>query len=796
MSRCHLHLPILDSSGTVYPYASLRFTDEAGQPIAEPIYVQPTGGNPISQPLFADPAVVDIWTDNPVRVQIVASMANNVQVRLEGVDLLPDAARMVRTPGRIRVSDIDSTSSATVLMSSRPQEAAFRLVDPVGTHQHEGDSTGSVVLTGEEPADYNPYQTWIGFHAGENSAASSAGSSALGPHAVVQGASSTLLGIGQVLPQTGTGIPGDTATVLSGEDGTASAGTTSVGAANVTAQGANMTLLGSVNGPSSPTSVPDGSVVVGSGNVIGAAGAVKVGANHPAANAGANQTAIGNANSAQSNGLPWSPTGSQAGVALGIATTLAGDPSTALSSDDWFGGVGPLAAGLNSVSFNPSLINLTGTLASQTSLQVLGDAVANGHRTYSATSTTLGFYGATGTTRPKVPYNVGDVTNAQLRALCQALARVGLIYVTDVPVVGESGGHPDGSALEFAETGQALQWLLPPSSPDYRPVSPFTVASNQVVLNAALAPFPTRGCPALYSAGLADVTVQGVFGYNPTGTNLCTNSGFEVDLSGWSARDGAGIFLDAAHVRFGLSAMVVSPSGTAPGARAAYALDGVVAGNQYHWSTWVYPAASRNVRISVEYLDGASAPVGAGDAYDVVLPVNTWSRIGVASTTPVGATKARFLVGYFQTAGTVPGADLLWVDGAMVASGTAQQPFVDENGYHPNDRHTGLMLRSYNAQSVVSSQTRAVVTGYLVGRVAVYAMTGNIVSSIVTNLSSPIASGDVLSADCLGTSVTVRKNGVSVATFTDSTSSTRVKHGFRVCETTSASAFQVLPFGF
>jgi hypothetical protein len=628
--RCHLHLPILDSAGTVYPYASIAFNNpDTGLVSEEPIYVQATGGNPISQPLFASPAVIEIWTDNPVRLQIVATVAGNVRVELNGVDVHPEPTTIVHSVSPLRITGADTPLVDSVLQTSLIGEAVFTTSNPVATHEHEGDSVGSVVLTGEEAADFNPYQTWIGYQAGENTAAVSTSSSALGPHGVVQGTLATIAGIGQVTYQPATNAPGDTATVLSSEDGTATFGSTTIGAANLAKQGLNMTLVGSLNGPSSPVSVPDGAVAVGPGNITGAAGSVKIGPNHPTSSAGVNHTSIGSGNVSQNNSLPWA--GAQTPVAIGAGTTLAGDPSDALSATDWFGGVGPLAAGINSTTFNPSLISLAGSVATQAMLKVNGDVVTNGHRTYSGTSTTLGFYGGAGVVRPKIGYSAADSPNAQVTALCQALAKIGLIYTTDVPVITESGTHADGTQLEFAETGQALQWKLPSGSSAYRATNPFTVASNKVVLNAANAPFPAKGCPAIYSSGLSDVSVQGRFGYS-------------------------------------------------------------------------------------------------------------------AAT----------------------------------------------SGFPDSDLYTGLMVRSYNALS----GGLAVVTGYLVGRAAVYLMQDDTISSTVATLSSSPAAGDLLQADCNGTSVTIRVNGTSVASFTDSTLNTKVKHGFRVCGTGAAYGFQTYPFGF
>lgn len=790
LNRSHLHLPITDAAGMVYSYASIEFNDpDTGVFTTEPIYVQAVGGNPISQPLFSSPAVIEIWTENPVRLQIVATVAGNVRIQLDGMDVQPEPTTILQAAGPLRITGADTPLTDSVLMSSLPGEAAFHTSNPVASHEHEGDSAGSVVLTGEDATDFNPYQTWVGYQAGENAASISTASTALGPHGVVQGTLATIAGVGQVTYQPSTNSPGDTATVLSSEDGTATIGSTTIGAANLAKQGRDMTLVGSLNGPTSPASVPDNAVAIGPGNVTGAAGSVKIGPNHPTSSAGVNHTSIGSGNISQNNSLPWA--GAQTPVAVGAGTTLAGDPSNALSSDDWFGGVGPLAIGVNSTSFNPSLITLAGTAATQTLLKVNGDAMVNGQRTYSSSSTTLGFYSNTGVVRPKIPYYATDSPNAQVTQLCQDLARIGLIYTTDVPVVTESGTHADGTPLEFAETGQSLQWKLPVGSADYRAANAFTIASNKVVLNSAQAPFPTRGLPAIYSSGLSDVSVQGRFTYNPTGTNLITDSGFEVGLSPWTAWDSSTIARVTTRAKFGDYSLEITPGAGATAARAAYPYT-TAAGSTLHFSAWVYPTVAKNVRIQIAAMDSGGTYMGIdGETILTSLPLNTWTRVGVSATSRVGSTSVRLLVGYL-TSSVLSGTDVLGVDAPMLVTGSTQQPYVDSTGYHPHDRSaTGIVFRAYNALS----GGLAVPTGYLIGRTEVRSFSGNS-TTFITNLSTPANTGDLLQADCSGTSVTVRINGASVASFTDSTLNTRVKHGFRIADTTSAYAVQVFPFGF
>jgi hypothetical protein len=784
----------------VFPYASITINDaDTGAPVSTNVYVQPNDGNPVAFPLFTDPAIVDIWTDDPVRVQIVAEVSDNVRIVLDGVDILPPAENIFRSPEPLVVDGGDMTVNTAVLMSSASGRAQFQVADPVGTHQHVGDSAGSVVLTGEAPTDFNPYQTWVGYHAGENASASSTASSAYGAHAELNGASSTILGIAGIVPQPSTGVSGDMATVLSSEDGDATAGSTVVGPGNLTSQGRDMTVLGGLN---QVTSDATGSVLVGPGSAVGAQNVVKIGPNHPTASgAGSNHVVVGPGNSAQLNGLPWA--GAQTPFALGGSqVTLAGDPSDQASADDWFGGVGPLAMGVNSTSFSPSIGLIQGNVYTQTALRTVGDVVVNGQRTYSNATTTLGFFGATGTVRPDVPADATAVSNTVVDQLMTALSNLGLIYTRNVPLVRESGQHPDGTQLEFAETGQALQWKLPSTSPDYLSQNAFTIASNKVVLNAARGPFPTRGVPAIYSAGRSNVIVQGQFTYNPTspaGTNAITNSGFETDTSGWQNWDpGVTIARDTTRAKYGDASLVINPSATADHCRAAASFT-TTPGTLVNYSVHVYPPYNHQIVIGIDWFDASWNYLGSNGASNIISSptLNTWTRINVGGAAPPNTVNMACTVGYINPGGVIPAGHTLNIDAAMLQFGTTTMgPYVDNAGFHPDDRVTGLMVRGLHQKSISGGQTIATTKGYLIGRTDVYSVSGNTITGTVATHSTPVASGQTLQADCNGNSVIVRANGTQISAFTDNTWNTRVKFGYRLTPTTNVSNFLVLPFGF
>lgn len=795
MSRCHIHLPIINSAGDVFPYASVTLLDgETGGALGVDVFAQADGGNPISFPLFTDPAVIDLWTDVAVRVQIVAEVSDNTRLVLYGIDILPPADNIVTSPIPIGITGADAIGSTAVLMSAERGHAVFRTTDPVGTHEHEGDSAGSVVLTAEPPTDFNPYQSWVGYHAGENASPSSIGSSAVGAHATVYGASSTVMGIAEVVQHASTGVSGDMAVMLSSEDGTATAGSVVAGPANVTALGRDMVVLGGLN---TATGVASGSILVGPGNTVGATNTVKIGSAHTTATgAGSNQVVVGVGNSAQNNQLPWAAI--QNPIAIGQNISLAGDPSNVASSDDWFGGVGPLAMGEDDPTFTPSLLLVQGNAVTQMALRAQGDVVANGQRTYSNASTTLGFFGAVGDVRKKVSYNSADYPNQLVTDVMQALSKIGLIYTNDVPQVYQGGHQADGTAMEFAETGQALQWKLPTPSPAYRPLNDFTIASSKIVLNAARGPFPTRGVPAVYSAALSDVIVQGQFVYNPTGTNSITNPGLETDTTGWATWDNSTIARVTTKAKYGDACLKVNGDGAHAAGRAMYKV-AVTPGQLLNFSVYGNPDTAINSRISVEWLDSSFAYLTGVPTYqqNEVSPTNTWTRRNVGATVPAGAAWAACIIGWFSTSGNTPTGANFYADAAQVTIGsTALQPYVDNSGYHPDDLHTGLMIRCLHEKSIVSGQTVATPKGYLVGRRNVYAVAGNSITSTVATHSTPVATGQMLQADCSGTSVIIRANGTQISTFTDSTWTTRVKFGYRICESTQASDFLVLPFGF
>jgi hypothetical protein len=397
-----------------------------------------------------------------------------------------------------------------------------------------------------------------------------------------------------------------------------------------------------------------------------------------------------------------------------------------------------------------------------------------------------------------VEYNATDVFHQLLQDTLNALAGTGLILTPTRAVVTESGNHPNGTPLEFAETGQALQWQTPAGSTDGVATNPFLVSGNQVTLQpGALAGYATgrnRGFPALYSGSMQDVTLQGQFTFNPTGTNLITNPDFETNTTGWTAYDtGTVLAHDTTHARYNSAAMKLTPGGSTQGSRASWSLT-TAPSTPYTFSAWVYPTSTRQTWIAMDGFSSGSVFTGTIAFAAAPLVANTWQRILVSGTAPAsGTASVSFNVGFMSVSGHTPNTEFMWVDGAMVQTGLVLNQFVDSTGYCPDDYFTGLMVKSYLAKSVVGGSTVATSQGYLMGRRNVYIMSGKSITSTLTSLSTTANSGDVMGVKVSGTAITFTVNGSTVASITDGLYTSRVKCGFRVTESTSAYNFAAYP---
>ena len=163
MDRCHLYLPLVDASGTLYPYAEVTLLDlETGTPIDEPVYLDPRGGAPQEWPVLIDPAVINFWTDNPLRVTVQALLPGGATFTRSGVDITPAPAATIRSEEPVRIGSADGLSSEAMLAVSPDGTAAWQVLDVLRFHVHEGDAPESTMLGQADLTDIYPSQTWVG----------------------------------------------------------------------------------------------------------------------------------------------------------------------------------------------------------------------------------------------------------------------------------------------------------------------------------------------------------------------------------------------------------------------------------------------------------------------------------------------------------------------------------------------------------------------------------------------------------------------------------------------------------
>ncbi|MFI0967051.1 hypothetical protein ACH4S8_37555 [Streptomyces sp. NPDC021080] len=279
MDRCHLYLPLVDSSGAPYPYAEITLLDlDDGTPISEPVYLDPHGGAPQEWPILVDPAVIDLWTDNPLRVTVQALLPGGASFTRSGVDITPAPAAVVLSADPVHIGSAEGLSGEAMLAISPDGSAVWQVLDVLRFHEHEGDAPQSTVLGSPDLTDIYPGQTWVGrtptgtqgtdaavlggdAHPGGDDAVA-LGRATAGPNAVAAGATASATDSSVTLgAATGTGQPnqvvlGRAATAAAAPDGAVVVGS------GVTAPSGN-----SVTVRSGAQITSDGKVIVGQGTL-------------------------------------------------------------------------------------------------------------------------------------------------------------------------------------------------------------------------------------------------------------------------------------------------------------------------------------------------------------------------------------------------------------------------------------------------------------------------------------------------------------------------------------------------
>jgi hypothetical protein len=194
VDRCHLYLPLVDSSGVTYRFAEVTLLDtETGTPIEEPVYLDPYGGAPQTWPVLIDPAVINFWTDTPMRVTVQALLPGGSTFTRTGVDITPAPPATVRTQHPLKIGPSDGLDGTAMLAVSPNGSAIWQVLDSLRTHRHEGDAPDSTVLGPTDLTDIYPNQTWLGK---DIAGAQGEGATALGALGQTTADEATVLGRG------------------------------------------------------------------------------------------------------------------------------------------------------------------------------------------------------------------------------------------------------------------------------------------------------------------------------------------------------------------------------------------------------------------------------------------------------------------------------------------------------------------------------------------------------------------------------------------------------------------------
>ncbi|MGA5598433.1 hypothetical protein ACPCSE_29785 [Streptomyces cellulosae] len=392
MERCHLYLPLIDSSGERYAYAEVTLLDEAtGQPITEPVYLTPTGGAPQKWPLLVNPAVINVWTDRPVRVTVQALLPGRATYTRTGVDIAPAPADTVRSERPLHIGSAAGLNGNALLAVSPDGSARWQVLDVLRFHNHEGNAPQSTVIGPLNPGDIYPGETFVG-----SATAGAQGEDATAIGRLAQPDGPDALAAGRQAKAAAEGVAVGAA---------ADAGESSValGARAVASHGEQVVL----GRDGSAAAAGDGAVVLGAQTAAAAGDSTKVGAR---------------------------------ARLLEDGTVVLGEGE--LPDLSWLGGEPHIALLGNTV--------IPHYLAPQQDVVLAGP------------SSTLGLFGAAGTTRPMVS-TAGLAANAPGRAallsLLDALDKLGLVYLLDGAIDDELAdwtkvfAHDANTGLETGDDG-------------------------------------------------------------------------------------------------------------------------------------------------------------------------------------------------------------------------------------------------------------------------------------------------------------------------------------------------------
>ncbi|MFF0467533.1 hypothetical protein ACFYPX_08940 [Micromonospora zamorensis] len=257
----------------------------------------------------------------------------------------------------------------------------------------------------------------------------------------------------------------------------------------------------------------------------------------------------------------------------------------------------------------------------------------------------------------------GTVRRTRRRGQMQ-LAQVTVVEVADTPAPVDGGPPPCEGLRAEGSTAWVSAQANDPAGIDWNPL----VIDDQFAreVQGGFGSTDTPGDPWVLARGPADgLWVTGGAGVFELTKPLNANPYFETNVANWTVFDGAFTW-STAQVHQGVASGRLVPNGVAaPQIRCE--LVPVTEGRDYQGSTWVRCAATRAIDIAIHWLDAAQVQLSQS-AVGTSVTANTWTRLQVSGTAPVGAKFAFFRI---TNPGTPPVTAWLDVDEAILAPAPA-----------------------------------------------------------------------------------------------------------------------------
>jgi hypothetical protein len=218
-----------------------------------------------------------------------------------------------------------------------------------------------------------------------------------------------------------------------------------------------------------------------------------------------------------------------------------------------------------------------------------------------------------------------------------------------------------------------------------------------------------------FTAGAANITFDNRDRYlDPTylatigtRTNLVTNPSFEVDTTGWVTGFNANamtntVVRSTATSVFGAAALLRSVTAGTPGQmNLNWPSVTVSASTAYTFSAYVYTNRTHAIQLIL------SVQTGAGTTFpgsSTTVAANTWTRLSYTHTMPAGLLSLAI-----QLVDTPNVGDLLYVDSALIETGSSLNPYFDGTS---RDGSIRMVTQAWNGTANASTST---ITYYVPG---------------------------------------------------------------------------------